>query len=354
MAKRYTAAVVGAGSGGRLSIAALAASARYELKAVADLRPEARFATQALAPGIAAYPSHEELLARCPTQVVCVSTWPPSHLQVTRAALALPLTGILVEKPLAWNAADGRRLVEAVRDRGLPIAVPHGLRVAEHVRQIRERVADGQIGPLALIEIECRGWDILNAGIHWFDFCGLVLGDDRVCQVQAACDASTRTFRDDVQVETEAVVLAQTAAGVRILLHTGDEVRTSVAGKGTVLRLVGTAGSIVFHAFEPAYRVVSPRHPLGLEVRVEPGPGSGHQRHLDALAAQMDAGRPDYAIAEGSLAALEVCEAAYLSSRWSCAVRLPLSGSAPPAPGDWHPGQPYAGSGGGRDGRQSR
>jgi hypothetical protein len=59
----------------------------------------------------------------------------------------------------------------------------------------------------------------------------------------------------------------------------------------------------------------------------------------------------DYAIPEGSLLALEVCEAAYLSSRHRCQVTFPLERFTPPVPTDWEPGQPYAGAGGGRDGR---
>jgi hypothetical protein len=85
---------------------------------------------------------------------------------------------------------------------------------------------------------------------------------------------------------------------------------------------------------------------------VTPGPRSNHQRHLDALADQMDAGAADYATAEGSLMALELCEAAYLSCRNGGMVRLPLADYAPPERTDWAPGVPYSGEGGGRDGRR--
>jgi hypothetical protein len=66
----------------------------------------------------------------------------------------------------------------------------------------------------------------------------------------------------------------------------------------------------------------------------------------------MDGGLRDYSIAEGSLQALELVEAAYLSARAGCQVWLPLSEFEPPAQGEWVPGQPYEGTGGGRDGRK--
>ncbi|HET9224088.1 MAG TPA: hypothetical protein VFO07_16360 [Roseiflexaceae bacterium] len=76
--------------------------------------------------------------------------------------------------------------------------------------------------------------------------------------------------------------------------------------------------------------------------------------HLEQLAEQIDSGMPDYRVAESSLAALELCEAAYLSAEHGCLVRLPLSQFNLPPPTDWRPGQPYVGSGGGRDGRRLR
>jgi hypothetical protein len=66
----------------------------------------------------------------------------------------------------------------------------------------------------------------------------------------------------------------------------------------------------------------------------------------------MDRNEPDYALAESSLMALELCEAAYLSHRYRCAVSLPLSNFVPSPLTDWDPGQPYRGEGGGRDGRK--
>jgi len=176
--KTYTAAAIGAGSGGKLSMAGLAASERYHLVAAADPAPEARAAAEATHPDRRTFSSHRDLFRACPTDVICVFSWPPSHLEVARAGLDLPLTGILVEKPLAPTAADGAALLDAIRLRGLPAAVPHGLLVAAHARQIIERVQGGDIGELKLVEIECAGWDILNAGIHWMNFCVVLLAAD--------------------------------------------------------------------------------------------------------------------------------------------------------------------------------
>ena len=351
MQQRYTAAVVGGGVGGKLSLAALQASERFEAVAVADLRADVREDLARRFPGIRTFSSHHEMLAECPVDVVCVSTYPPSHREVALDALKLPLKGILVEKPLADTAADGAEILRRIQAQRLPIAVPHGLLVARHGEEIIERVQNGEIGKLGLVEIECDKWDILNAGIHWLDFFVTLTGNEPLELVLAQCDTRTRTYRDGLQVETLAVTYAQTHSGVRVVMQTGDYVKIPREGKGFLFRLIGDAGMIEFWGWESTYRLLNAQYPAGLLVQVPPHPQSGHQRHLERLAAQMDTGTPDYTIAEGSLMALELCEGAYLSSRYHCAVSLPLEDFVPPPPTGWEPGKPYSGHGGGRDGR---
>jgi predicted dehydrogenase len=352
MKEVYRAGVVGAGAGGTLNMRALDASGRYQLVAVADVRDDALVVAKEAYPEIETYGDHGEMLSEQELDVVCVATWPPTHREIVEDALQVPLEGIVVEKPLADNWRDGLAIVEQVRARGLPIAVPHGLLVADHGRQILEVVRDGQIGQLKLVEVECTGWDIINAGIHWLNYVLALAGGEQVAWVMAACDTHTRTYRDQMQVETVAVTYAQLRDGMRIVMHTGDEVDVSAQGKGTLFRLVGTKGLLEFYGWEPRYRLLNDAHPDGELVEVSPGPLSGHQRHLEHMALEMDRGTPDYVVAESSLAALEVVDAAYLSCRCGCQVTLPLSTFTPPEPSHWMPGRPYGGEGGGRDGRR--
>ena len=348
----YSACVIGAGVGGNLSMAGLAASSRFRLMAVADVREEALQAVKTKYSDVQTYTSYQQLFESCPTDVVCVSTWPTSHTEITQAALQLPLTGILVEKPLADNSQDGHRLLEAIQAKKLPMCVPHNLLVLPHARQIIDRVQSGQIGDLKLIEIECSGWDIINAGIHWLNFAVMLTRDEPIDLVMAAVDRRTRTYRDGMQVETLAVTYVQTHSGLRIVMNTGDYVKIAEPGKGTIFRLVGTLGTIDFYAWESGYRILNTEFPNGQQIEVETGSRTGHQLHLENMADQMDKGVADYTIPQASLTALEICEAAYLASKHSCAVTLPLAEFVQPPDSDWNPGKPYSGSGGGRDGRK--
>ena len=350
---RFSASVVGGGSGGRLSMRALSLSDRYDLVAACDISSDVCQQLQELYPGIRTFTAHDAMFAACPTDVVCVATWPPSHLAVTSAAVeTLPLQGILVEKPLADTYAKGAELLDTVKAARLPMAVPHGLLAARHVDEIISRVRNGEIGELRLIEIQCDKWDIINAGIHWLNFAVVVTDCEPFEYVMAQCDDSTRTFRDGVQVETTAVTYAQTQSGIRVVMNTGDYVDVTREGKSFIFRLLGTEGWIEFWAWESAYLIQNAAHPTPTLIEPERNEKPAHQVHLDNLAAQIDSGSPDYTIPYTSLRALELVEAAYLSNRYGCKVDLPLAEFEPPAPNDWQPGKPYSGTGGGRNGRQ--
>jgi predicted dehydrogenase len=349
----FSASVIGAGVGGRLSLTALSSSPCFNLVAAADIRPEARHSLQRDFPDLTIFASHEEMLAQCPTDVICVSTYAPSHEPIVLDALELSsLQGLLVEKPLGDSAAAGRRILDAIRTRGLPVVVPHGLRARATPLEIVARVLRGEIGELRSIEVQCDKWDLLNAGIHWLDFCLAATNQAPIASVLANCDISSRTFRDGMQVETVAVTYVENEAGVRMILQTGDFIQVNTPGKSVLLRLVGTLGIIEFWAWENAYFLLNAEYPNGRTIIPEELTVLGHRYHLETLASQIQSRTPDYRLPESSLTALEICEAAFLSSKHRCQVRFPLASFAPPNVTDWEPGKPYPGVGGGRDGRK--
>jgi predicted dehydrogenase len=273
-------------------------------------------------------------------------------LAITEYALAQGLRGIVVEKPLGDTHRAGAAIMELVRRHRVPMVVPHGLLVADHGRAMLDLVAAGAIGTLKLIEIECAGWDIINAGIHWLNFALSLLADDHATSVLAQCDTSTRTYRDGMQVETEAVTYVTMASGVRVVMHTGDFIPVAEPNESFLFRLVGSEGLLEFFGWKSRYRLMNRDYPKGQIFEVLVGAKSNHQRYLEMLADQMDGGNIDLAWGKRSLAALELCESAYLSSRIGGTVKLPLATFAPPAATGWEAGRPYAGSGGGRDGRR--
>ncbi len=293
MTPKLSASVVGGGNGGKAGLAALQTSDRFDLVATADLQPAVCAALTTQFPGIQTFTSHDAMFAACPTDIVCVSTFPPSHETVAMDALKLPLKGILVEKPLGHTAASGRRILSATRARNLPLAVPHGLLVSKTPLDIIARVHRGEIGELKLVEIQNTNWDVINAGIHWLNFFVHLANNEPLAYVMAPCEASTRTYRDAMQVETTAVTYAQTISGIRVVMNTGDDVLINQPGKNTLFRLIGTKEQIEFWGWEPGYHIINSEFPAGeLIIPEEVGP-SRHQRHLETMADMVDSGNLD-------------------------------------------------------------
>lgn len=349
--EKLRAAVMGGGMGGRLSLDALQKSPFFDLIAAADLRADVRDALKNQYAGLQTFASHEEMFAALPLDVICVATFPPSHEEVTFAALQLPLKGILVEKPLGHDSDSGERILRAIRERNLPMVTPHGLLAKRTPLEIIERVQNGEIGDLKLVEIQCRGWDIINAGIHWLHFF-VTLVNEPIQSVLAACDKSTRTFRDGMQVETLAVTSVVTQSGIRAIMHTGDYTPTNHEGADTIFRLLGTKGHIEFYGWAKPYKILNAHYPHGEIIEPEELPVTGHRFHLENLARQIESNTPDYTIPQNSLTALEICQSAYSSARLGCQIRFRPGFRLANAPNDWQPGEPYAGKGGGRDGRK--
>jgi predicted dehydrogenase len=336
------AGVVGAGSGGMLSIKALQGSDRYELVGVADISENAR--AKAVGEGVRAemFANAATLLETVRPDVICISTFAPSHAEVLGQALEAGVQGVLLEKPIALDWASARAALDSLELRRVPVVVPHGLLVRPASTQVLYHVSDGDIGA-----------DVINAGVHWLDFALAALWGDDVQKVLATFDVSTRTFRDGVEVETEGVTYAVTRNGVRIVMQTGDDVRPARDGKDLVYRLYGDRGSIEFWGWEDRYslRTGASDGTDAPITAVSPLATSAHQVYLEMLADMMAKGEPQYELAELSLRALEICDAAYLSHRHRCAVPLPLSSFVPPPLEDWDPGAPYHGRVG-RDGRR--
>jgi predicted dehydrogenase len=354
------AAVIGAGTGGMLSIRALQSSDRYDLVGVADISAAAR--ALAVEQGVDAemFADAASLLDAGRPEVVCISTFAPSHAELVGQALDAGVRAVLLEKPVALDWAAGRATLDRLEDRRVPVVVPHGLLVRPASKAVLRHISDGGIGDLEVIEIQCQAWDLMNAGVHWVDFALAALRDDGVQTVFAACDVSTRTFRDGIEVETEALTYAVTRYGVRLVMQTGDDVTPARQGKSLVFRFYGSLGSIEFWGWEDRYWLRTGQGgPGSAPVTTPPLATTAHQVYLEMLADMVERDEPQYELAELSLRALEICEAAYVSHRHRCVVTLPLANFTPPSglvPGQafasqWEPGAPYRGWGG-RNGRR--
>ena len=98
-----------------------------------------------------AFTSTAELCASPDVDAVFIATPDALHLADVLEAVRHGKP-VLVEKPMAMNAAEARQMVEAARAADVLLGVAHVMRFHESVRWFRERIASGAIGKPVLAQ----------------------------------------------------------------------------------------------------------------------------------------------------------------------------------------------------------
>ncbi|MFA6107636.1 MAG: Gfo/Idh/MocA family oxidoreductase [Candidatus Latescibacterota bacterium] len=158
--------IVGCGSIAAASFApSLVASEQAELTAVCrrDLERAREFAARF--GGCAAYGSVDELLADPRVEAVVISTATDTHCDFTLRA-AERGKHVLCEKPMARDAAECRRMIEACRKAGVALGVAYRRRLFPQVTKAQELIAAGAIGRLVCVRTHYSGLTEFEAG-NW-------------------------------------------------------------------------------------------------------------------------------------------------------------------------------------------
>jgi predicted dehydrogenase len=159
--------------------------------------------------GVSYYASLADALSG--ERVDCVHIATPNHLHAPLAREAIAAgKHVVCEKPLAMDAAEGQALLQAANAAGIVHAVNFNFRFYTLVRQMRELVRSGGLGPLYLIHggylqdwlLFPSDWNwrldpalggslraVADIGSHWLDLAGFVTGQ----QPKALC-ADLTTF----------------------------------------------------------------------------------------------------------------------------------------------------------------
>lgn len=120
-----------------------------ELVGVADPAPEARERAQRLAGA----PVHEhagELLSRGDVDAVVICAPTPTHAELALAAAAAG-KHFYLEKPIATDAEEARRVVEAAREAGVVTAIGFNRRCHPLYQRARELLRAGRIGQVRAV-----------------------------------------------------------------------------------------------------------------------------------------------------------------------------------------------------------
>jgi 1,5-anhydro-D-fructose reductase (1,5-anhydro-D-mannitol-forming) len=229
---------------------------------------------------------------------------------------------VLVEKPMAMNAAEARQMVEAAHVAGVMLGIAHVMRFEESVRWFRERIASGVIGRPVLARAafvapligSARTWindpalatggPLADVGVHCLDTLRYVLDDEvRTVMAQAQYDAHW-------VVEASATTLFHFAGGTLATMSVSAR-----APYQTLLEVIGENGLL------SAVNALNVEHPVTLELRrgfdvVERREVSNEHAYttqVEAFAAAVEGGRPFEIPGEEGLQNQLILDAAFRS-----------------------------------------
>jgi predicted dehydrogenase len=157
-------AVVGCGTQGVKHLDAYASEPDVEIAAVVDVAPErlAAAGTRFDVPPSGRLASYRDLDAVGRVDLVSVCTMPPTHRDVTVAALAAG-ANVLCEKPVALDARELDAMVAAAAAAGRFVTAGFNMRYMGAARYLRRLVADGTMGSPIAIRAVC-----MDVALPWW------------------------------------------------------------------------------------------------------------------------------------------------------------------------------------------
>lgn len=351
--KPLRAALIGYGLGGAAFHAPfLAALPEFELAAVVTGNPERASAVrERYGDGVEIVAAATELFDRSEEFDLAVVTVPNRfHAPFAREALEAGLD-VVVDKPFAGSAAEGRELAALAEARGRTLCVFQNRRWDGDFRTVRHLVDAGELGDVLRFESRFERWRPQPALGGWKEDAdpaalgGILfdLGSHLVDQAVALFGRPERVYaeldlsRPGVAVDDDSFVALTHAGGVRSHLW----MSATAADIGPRFRVLGSKAAYVKYGMdvqEAALRAGAvPDGPDWGEEAAEAWgkvgtpddarplhtvPGA-YQEFYRAVAATLRGGAPSPVPLAESIAVLEVIEAARQSSRDGVVVALP-------------------------------
>ena len=324
-------ATSGAGYIARLHAVSAQQLPDVELAAVAGHRPEttAKFAAEFGIPRV--YQSVEALLSDGDIDVLLVNTPNALHAPETIAALHAGVH-VMVEKPMAMDAAEARAMLSAARASGAQLMVAHCFRFEEEVRWLRAQAAAGRLGRILRtkgygvhVAWGPGGWFTQKAlagggamadmGIHAIDTARYLLGDPLPVSVFARIG----THYGDYDVDDTGVVIVNWDNGASSYIESGWW-QPQADGSCAATQLYGTEG---FGRVYPTYLDLMRLNPTerkrvdsGFPAQAQYGaPQAMYTAQLAHFLHCVRTGQTPEASGEVGLVNMQIVDAAYESAR---------------------------------------
>ena len=225
-----------------------------------------------------AFDSVEKLVAREDVDAVYIVSANAFHSPSTIAA-ARAKKHVLVEKPMAMNAAEARKMIATCRQHGVKLMVGHMLRLSPLVRRMRDIVQSGMIGDITAARADfiydaqtshrtwlfdrklAGGGPIYDIGVHGLDTLRFILNDEVVSTKSDLIPRPTAK-----KTEESANILLKFSRGTLGSIYCSF----TAPLRRTFIEFIGTKGIISAYGFTQNSTTISLRITMGKDGKEEP------------------------------------------------------------------------------------
>mgnify|MGYP001237759340 CR=1 FL=1 len=351
MAERATRiGFIGAGMMGRLHLEHFSRLPEIEMAAVADANPRRLAEARARYAVPHAYDDGATLIAEADVDAVVVAV--PNRLDAPLAIAALEAgRHVLIEKPMATSAAEGRAIMEAERRAGRKVLVGHHMRWSWPYWAIKPQVEVGEFGRIYYVKAgwfrrkgipawgtpytshaHMAGGAAVDIGVHMLDLALHLLGDRRPVSVFGADYSKIGTQRMGLggwgerdmggafDVDDLAAAMIRLDDSTLVNLEVSWAAYTDAEGNVPYLHLMGDKGGVSVRGSAGKWMIER----FDSAVDVAPAPPEGREDERTAIARHfVDCIRNDATPLVSSLSGYvnsAVLEALYRSSKTGEAV----------------------------------
>lgn len=145
-------AIVGFGAAAQAFVPAIQANPQFELAAIVENNPQVQTAAKAL--GVPVFKQLQDLQQVPDLDGVYIATPTPCHASQSIEALSLGWH-VLVEKPMACNAAEALSMVLAAKQFGRSITVGHSHSFDAPIQAMKHIIDSGELGAIQMVNTWC-------------------------------------------------------------------------------------------------------------------------------------------------------------------------------------------------------
>lgn len=316
-----------------------------EVTAISDPDEAGRSKAVEEAGALRSYADYREMLEKETLDIVSVCPrWVPEHLDMILACLEAG-SNVYTEKPMTSSLADGDKIVETAKQKGLKVAVAHQAVYLPATHAIKAILHDGKIGTIHAIHASGKqdrrggGEDMITLGTHLFNQMRFFVGDVAWMQSHVTKEGNEVAYGDDHEPTEPVGPVAGDCVSSYYAFKSGVsgffQSRKDQAGTGRYgMDIVGSDGTLSLRG-DVANRIMHYPHPVFLPsntdqkwnpIDLDDTPFMrGNEYAIMDLIDAIENDRKPISAAEDAVAALEMIVGAYESQLTGERVQFPIA-----------------------------